>query len=554
MARTWSAIRAVLRTPDLRRAQIAYAGFNVAEQATWVGMLVYAFNQGGATEAGLVSIVQLLPAAVAAPFLGTLADRVAPTKVQTGAYVVQALACAMVATVLLVDGPTFLAYGCAAVAATLFTLSRPAQAVLTPSLSRSPRDLSAAMVTSGWIENASVLVAPALAGVVLAVSGAGELFAVAGAISAIGAFLLAPLRATDPDPRRGAADDFAASGWHEVTAGFRTLRRDRESRLVVGFFGLEHVGWGAIDLLAVVLALDVLDLGNGGAGYLEAAFGAGGLVGITGATALIGGRRLAPVLLGGTAAWGVALVVLGVVPSTAAAFALLLVAGAGRALLDLSARTLLLRVAPPAVVSRLFGIAEGLSMVGLAIGAVIVPVLVEIWSPEAALIGVGALLVALAAVRARSVQQIDSAATVPAVELALLRRLPIFAPLPAVSLEALARALVTLDFAAGTVIVSAGEEGDRYYAIGDGEVEVVRADVRLATLGRGDGFGEIALVHDVPRTATVRAITDVVVYALDREEFMIALTGHEPTASMARTIAAERGVQLEDTTDSTSMP
>ncbi len=544
----------MLRTPDLRRALVGYAGFNVAEQGTWLAMLVYAFNRGGTTEAGIISLVQLAPAMVAAPFLGTLADRVAPTKVQTFAYLVQAASTGAVAVVLLFDGPPLVAYAGAACAATLFTISRPAQAVLMPTLSRSPLDLGAAMVTSGWIENASVLVAPALAGVVLATSGVGELFAVAAGLSVLSAVLIAPLRATDPDPRRGAADDFASSGWHEVTGGFRALRRDREARLVVGFFGLEHIGWGAVDLLSVVLALEVLGLGDGGAGYLEAVFGAGGLLGIAVAMGMLGGRRLAPVLVGGAVAWGAALVILGVVPSTAAAFALFVVAGAGRAVLDLSARTLLLRVAPPAVVSRLFGIAEGLSMAGLAVGALLVPVLVEVGGPEAALIGVGMLVAGLAVLRARSVWAVDAAADVPVVELALLRRLPIFGPLPATSLEALARALVTIEFAPGTVIVAEGEKGDRYYAIADGEVEVTRAGRRIATLGRGEGFGEIALLHDVPRTATVRAMTHVTVFALDREPFMIALTGHESTASMARSIAAERGVQAGDVTGSSSMP
>lgn len=545
MARTWQAVWAVLRTPDLRRAQTAYAGFNVAEQATWVAMLVYAFNQGGATEAGIISLVQLVPAALAAPFLGTLADRVAPTKVQTFAYAAQAAATSAVATVLLLDGPAGVAYALAAVAATLFTISRPAQAALTPALSRSPLDLGAAMVTSGWIENASVLVAPALAGVVLATTGVGELFAVAAALSALSALLIAPLRATDPDPRRGAADDFAASGWEEVTGGFRALRRNGEARLVVGFFGLEHIGWGAIDLLAVVLALGILDLGDGGAGYLEAAFGAGGLVGIAVAMGVLGGRRLAPVLLGGALGWGAALVVLGLAPSTAAAFALFVVAGAGRSVLDLSARTLLLRVAPPAVVSRVFGIAEGLSMVGLAIGAVLVPVLVELGGPEAALIGTGVVVAGLALLRVRSVWEVDAAANVPVVELALLRRLRIFSPLPATSLEALARALVVTEHEAGAVIVETGEEGDRYYAIADGEVEVARDGQRVARLGRGEGFGEVALLHDIPRTATVRAITRVTLFALDREPFTIALTGHESTASMAQAIAAERAGEVD---------
>ncbi|HUV10244.1 MAG TPA: MFS transporter, partial [Acidimicrobiia bacterium] len=204
MGRTWHAMRAVLRASDLRRALTGYAGFNIAEQSTWVAMLVYAFTQGGATEAGIISLVQLAPAALAAPFLGTLADRVAPTKVQTIGYAAQAVATSAVAVVLLVDGSSIVVYACAAVAATLFTVSRPAQAVLTPALSRSPLDLGAAMVITGWIENASVLVAPALAGVVLATTGVGELFVVAAVLSAASALLVAPLRATDPDPRRGA--------------------------------------------------------------------------------------------------------------------------------------------------------------------------------------------------------------------------------------------------------------------------------------------------------------------------------------------------------------
>ena len=325
-----------------------------------------------------------------------------------------------------------------------------------------------------------------------------------------------------------------------MTEGFRTLLDHQPARLMVGFLGLEHVAWGAIDLLAVVLALDVLDLGPSGAGYLEAAFGAGGLIGISAAVLLVGGRRLAPAVVGGALTWGAALIVLGAAPGTAAAFALLVIAGGGRAVLDLGARTLLLRSSPPHVVSRVFGIAEGLAMLGLALGAVVVPVLVALGGPEAALIGVGVLVAALAAVRFRAVLAVDEAARVPIVELALLRRLPIFEPLPTSSLEALAGALTSREVAAGTVVVRAGDRGDQYFAIATGEVEVLRDDLRVAVLGRGEGFGEIALLHEVPRTATVKARTDVSLYALEREDFLIALTGHEPTASVARRIADGR--------------
>ncbi len=542
MGRTWEAVRAVLASRELRRAQGAYATFCVAEQAVWIAMLVYAFQRGGAKEAGLVSVVQLVPAALAAPFLGTLADRSAPTRVQTAGYGAQALVLAATAAVLLADGPALVAYGFAALASTMITVSRPTQAVLTPALSRTPRELTAAMVTSGAIDNASVLVAPALAGVILSVADVGAVFAAAAVIVTLGALLVAPLRATDPDPRRAASDDLAVSGLHEITGGFRALREHGEARLIVGLFGLEHIAWGAIDVLAVVLALDLLALGQSGAGYLEAAFGAGGLIGVGAAIFFVGGRRLAPFVLGGALTWGLALVVLGLAPSTALAFALLTVAGASRAVLDVGARTLLLRVARPAVLSRVFGIAEGLSMVGLALGAVLVPVLIEVGGAEAALIGVGILVTVLMAMAARPVLALDASATVPIVELALLRNLPLFGPLPSVDLEGLAHALVLEERPAGTVIVREGDPGDHYYAIASGEVEVLRGDEPVARLGRGEGFGEIALIHEVPRTATVRACTDVVLYTLDRESFTIALTGHEPTASMARAIVDERHV------------
>jgi hypothetical protein len=208
--------------------------------------------------------------------------------------------------------------------------------------------------------------------------------------------------------------------------------------------------------------------------------------------------------------------------------------------LDLGARTLLLRASPPHVVSRVFGIAEGLAMLGLALGAVLVPVLVALGGPEAALLGVGLLIGALAVVRFRAVLAVDDAAQVPIVELALLRRLPIFEQLPTSSLEALARALTAREVPAGTVVVREGDLGERYFAIAEGAVEVWKGDDCVAVLERGEGFGEIALLHDVPRTATVRARSDVRLYALERDAFLIALTGHEQTASVAHGIADDR--------------
>ena len=93
---------------------------------------------------------------------------------------------------------------------------------------------------------------------------------------------------------------------------------------------------------------------------------------------------------------------------------------------------------------------------------------------------------------------------------------------------------------AGEVIVRQGEPGDTYFAIADGMVEVIKDDVAESTLTRGDGFGEIALIDDVPRTATVRAVTDATLVAIAREPFLVAVTGHAPTRDTVRRVASER--------------
>jgi MFS family permease len=499
-------------------------------------MLVYAFDHGGATAAGLVAVVQLVPSGVYAPFAATLADRHAPGRVLSLGYVAQAASMAATAAALLASGPPLLAYALGAVAASATTITRPAQAVLVPSLVRSADELTSANVISGWTESISLLLAPAATGALLAVSGPGTVFAVMAAVALVSAGLAAPLKGSPPPVDAGEENGSLA----QAAAGFRMAARDPATRILVAVLATQFLIIGALDVLFVVLAVDVLDLGGAGAGYLNAAFGAGGVLGLAATVGLVGRARLAPSLVAAACVWSIALLALGLWSSVLGAFLLFAVAGSARGLLDVAARTLLQRTAPSAVLARVFGLLETLDSIGLALGSLLAPALVAVLGPHAAMAGLAVVLPAVLLLAYRGLGAIDARADVPVVEVALLRTLPIFEPLPAPTLEAVARQLLRVELRMGERVIEEGQPGKRYYIVADGTLEVTQGHERIALVKRGDGVGEISLLEGIPCTATVTAVTTTRLYALEAEAFIEAVTEHPPSADVAARVVRER--------------
>ena len=526
----------------LLRVLAAYLMFTLTEYAVWIAMLVFAYDRGGTAVAGLVAVAQLVPAAVVAPVVASVADRRSPVVLLAGGYLAQATAMAGTAAAVSAGAP-LAAYAGAVVAATAVTTTRPAQSALIPSVAATPDQLTAANVVAGWMEAAGVAAAGLLAGVLISLAGVGSVFAVCAGLGLLAALLVAGRgwagRVAPLAAEQDADGPMKASAGAGIGEGLRLAAGQPRLRLMLALLTADAVVTGALDLLVVILALTVLGRSPGWAGYLQFAFGAGALLAAT-VSAVLVGRRLSGPILAAALAFSVALAVVAFGLGLAGTVALLAVAGAGHSLLAVATRTLLQRSVPPQLIGRIFGVLEGLMMAGFALGALLVPALAHLGGSRLAVLGVAAVLPLAAVAGGRAVFRLDAGTAVPVVEIALLRSLPLFAELPAPAIEGLAAALRPVQLSAGAVLIRQGDPGDAYFAIAAGELDAEQDGQFLGRYGRGDGVGEIALLRAVPRTATVTAHTAATVYRLDRDLFLTAVLGHAPTRRQADRIAATR--------------
>ncbi len=535
VARLVAGAHGVHRNPTLARLLGAYASIEMTEYSIWIVLLVYAYRREGATGTTIVVLSQLGPAIVLAPYTGSLADRFHPGRVLLGSYTAQATAVAGMAVTVAMGGPVVAVYALAAVTTVGLDLVRPAQAALLPSIVRTPSELTTANVVGTWAEGLAWLLGPASAGVALALGGIVAALSVAAATALLAWVLLVP--GVGPRAVRAAGEDDGSGALLSLRAAFGSPA----VRVLVMFNGFFYLLIGALDVICVVLAVSVLHSGEGAAGYLNAAIGGGATIAGIVTVVLAGRPRLAPVLAGSVLVAVGALALIGILPSVATAVVFLGVIGVSSMVFFTVARTLLQRAVPPEASATSFAAVETVMNVGLVLGAVVVRGGIAALGVRDALYVPAALGVLFVALGWRRLRAVDAAATVPQVEIRLLRSIPIFAPLPAPSLEAIARRLAPVTVPSGTAVVRAGDPGDAYYAVADGRLEVTRSGRSLRTLGPGSGFGEIALLARTPRTATVTATTDSLVYALDGDAFVGALTGHVRASEAAERLVASYG-------------
>jgi MFS family permease len=538
LAESGQAFRDVFRNEGLRRIELAWAASIIGTWAYGIAVIVYAYEQGGATAVGVVGLARWFSAAVASPFAAILGDRYDRRWVMAGSDLARAVLIAVAALAVFADAPAIAIYVLAALVSVASTAFRPAEAALIPSLARTPEELTAANVAASSIESVGIFAGPAIGGLLLAGAGTGVVFIVTSAAMLWSALLIARIR--PPAKAEEQVEREAVSVVDELFAGFRTIARERRMRLLVGLFSAQTFVDGMLSVLIVVIALKLLDTGQAGVGFLNSAVGVGGLLGALAAAALVGRKRQAADFGVGIFIWGVPIALVAVWPNQVFVLVLLAVVGIGNTIVDVSGMTLLQRSAPDEVLARVFGVLESVLLLTVGLGALAAPLLLNWLGTRGALIVAGSLLPLVVIPAWPRLNAIDRDAQVPVERLGLLRGNPIFAPLPGPTLEQLAGALEEVRSAAGEEVVRQGEPGDRFYLIKDGALDVYVDGELVQSLAPGDSFGEIALLRDVPRTATVKARTEVVLYALDRRHFLAAVTGFGPSLSAAEGVIGMR--------------
>lgn len=534
---TGAALWSVCTDRSLRRVHLALAASMVGDWAYATAVTVWAFGVGGARAVGLYVTVRLLVTAVAAPLGTALADRISQRAVMVTSDL---LRCGLVATAagcLYAGTPAGPIFVLAVLAGLVGAPFRPAQMALMPSLVERPEELTASNATASTLESLAFFLGPALGAGIIATLDVEAAFT----LNAV-TFLVSALLVLGVHPRPGA---LARSGplerrrhglVGEVLAGFRLMRTDGDVRLVATLVCAQTVVSGASLVFLVLVAVELLGMPAHGVGLLESILGVGAILG-----GLVVMVRLSAATMGrdlwlGVMLWAVPPVLVAAAPHPATVVAAMLVIGVGNAFVDVNYATILQRVVPVETMSRVFGAVEGALIASMAVGSLLTPWLVDVLGLRWTLVVVGGSVALLVAGRLPRLVRLDRSLAPPR-GLELLRATPIFAPVPHRLLDSLALRLTPLCVPAGVAVTTEGEEGDCFYVIESGCVEVTSGGRLLRTETVGEFFGEIALLRNVPRTATVTAVEDCVLLALGREDFLDAVTG-----THAATAAAEEAV------------
>jgi len=537
---TIAALRQALANDGIRRLGISWTLGIAADAALVVVTLVTVFNVGGVVAAALLGAIRMVPAVVAGMLAGAMLERFRGGRILVTLGLIRAISAGLTSAVIATAGPTMddhqftlvLLFVLAAVAAAAGAPVRPTQVTLMPAIARSPGELVAANTAWSTGEGLGAFVGPFVASVLMALGMPPAVAAVAAAAFFVTAVVGAGLRFEQAADVSGGGRH-VSSGLHLMDGVRVVRRRPLLAWSMLGTYG-QVLTRGLLSALLVVAAIELLDMGQWGLGLLGAALGLGGLIGAIFALSSSRSEQLVRTETVALVFWGLPIAVIGVLPLPAVAMMAMVVIGVANATYDVALFTIFQRGSANDERAPVLSVLEGAIGFGAVSGSLLAPVLLLVFGTSGALLAGGAILPILALVIYRRIGHLGRITVVDERLVDLLQRVPAFAELPLTAVERLVEGLVPFADHAGTELMTQGEPGDRFVVIATGEIDVLVDGQTIHRLGPGAGVGEIALLRRTPRTATVRAVTDVTGYTVDAMTFLAAVAGPAAAAVTER--------------------
>ncbi len=507
--------------------------------AAFTAASVYAYRAGGAGLVAVLGLLKALPAAFLLPLVTSGSDRVRRERLLIATVVPRALLLGVATAAMAGGGQGVLVVVLVGLEGGLASAFRQLQAALLPWLARTPDELTSANTAASVLQSAAMVGGPAVAAALLAVGTAQAAMLVACGFVAVAAALLAgvrPLSSGAPVRASGRLKQVKL----DVVAGFAAGVQQRDAVALFVPAAAQMFARGVLNVLTVVIALELFSLGSAGIGWLAAVLGMGGLLVGPLAVMLVRGKRVARSFAGGVAGWGVPMILLAFAHAPYWPYLMFGVIGTANVFDDVGVYSSLQQVIPPQLMGRALGVRRGVLLLSMGLGSAVTPLLIRTWGARGTLIATGLLVVVLAAAFLPRLTAIDGRISAPGPDLALLRHVSLFRPLPFAIVERLASELQSVTYEPGAVIIREGEPGQRFYIIAAGQARASKDGEQLRQMGAGESFGEIALLRRIPRTATVTATSRVEVRTLAREEFLAAVTGNPESVESAAEVVSTR--------------
>lgn len=522
--------RDALRSRDLRLMVTAFLADGLGSWAYATVLIVYIFERTGSTTwIAIVSASRWLPSLLLASYGGVLADRYERTRLMITSAILSFFAMAGLALVVAVDGPLALLLALSVVSAAVACPYRPCSGALTPAIVPE-RDLAAANGLFSSLESLAVVLGPALGGLLLLADEPAAAFQL-NALS----FLVAALLVNRLEVRSTGDSEQGESVVRAFLDGLSALRAERVATVLVLFCALDSAVYGASTVLYVPISQQ-LGTGNDGFGYLLAGCALGGVIAAGVANRLSASPRLAPIILGGITLQALPFAATVWVHQPPIGFVLQLVSGVGMILVDVLAITALQRDMPRGVLGRVLSLLDVAFIGAILLSSFLFAFVFAAIDLHATLlvIGIGFPAVAVLGIRPllRSDRQSAEALRALAPRIALLEVLDLFSAAARPVIERVARAIDEVDVPADTFLIREGDPPDALWIIVNGEVEVTIGGTFVRTMGPRSYFGEIGLLREIPRTATVRTVEPCVLWKLSGEDFLEALQTSMPSASL----------------------